>query len=458
MEGIAELYRGPDVRSLPGYSPRHMKASRRIVAAGAFAGLGVLAWLSGLVPMGRPLEQQSTREVFAVAARDSWSEQWTASEATEVLLHRPIGELVDGAQLYTHSGSAGERRGAVKVVGTLALHSRDDPQRRSTFLNMLWETIDDADEVVRATAAFTLAFVGVDESMDRHRLAEKVVALLRSADPEARRCALLASLQVGDEFDEATVHRLCDQLGTETDPGLCYLLAANLGKVMVARSRAVDALIPGLASEYDAVRAAAAGSLGELGAVARVGRPELRELADDSAQPVDVRRAAVQALAQMAVAGQDAEQDLRLLLDCRHLFVDLDRTAWFGLLGKVGALVPDSEAGRAARAILEGEMTAEEGEFEAVAASSLVCIAVAARDVELARRSGAVVGSMFDWLENDLAVHPFGLGVVEAMVALSRWPEMEVDATRIRSYLERVGCRHAFERRWRDRQLALLRQ
>ncbi len=249
-----------------------MKAGQWIVAAGVLVGGCALVWLLGLASVGRTLEQQPTREVFAVAARDSWSDLQSSSEATEVLLHRPTGELVDAAQRHLDSGNSRDRAGAAKVLGTLALHTREDQRRRATLVDVLRESLDDQDEVVRATAAWTLAFVGADDDGSRHRLAERIGALLRSADPEARRYALLASLLVIDVFGEATVHLLCDQLGTETDQGLGYLLAANLGKVMVARSRAVDALIPMLASERESVRAAAAGSLGELGAVARVGR------------------------------------------------------------------------------------------------------------------------------------------------------------------------------------------
>ncbi len=120
--------------------------------------------------------------------------------------------------------------------------------------------------------------------------------------------------------------------------------------------------------------------------------------------------------------------------------------------------MPDGEGGQAARAILEVEMGAENGEFETIAAAALAQIAVASRDVELGKRSAAVVRSSFDVLDAVLGMPMLEEGVVEAMVALSRWPEMEIDAERIRSYLERVECKYASQRRWRAEQLALLRR
>jgi hypothetical protein len=152
-------------------------------------------------------------------------------------------------------------------------------------------------------------------------------------------------------------------------------------------------------------------------------------------------------------------------LDVRKLFEDDELSTWLDAVGRVAAIVPTTESGRMARGLLESAAHEEDEEVAATATSGLARIALATRDSALGMRAAIglrnLVPSILLAAEQELpwsADAEWAVPVLEALVTLAGWPEMQVDTDQLRLVLAALK-RHrlSWTRDWADSQLDRLR-
>jgi hypothetical protein len=327
--------------------------------------------------------------------------------------------------------------------------------------------LDQPDERVRASALFGL---GRGWSMTRpDSVPEPVVAsilsLLESDSAAARFDAAMAAYSIGPAVD-SVAEALTTKLRSEPEDAARFALANALGRVGLNYAPAGAVLVGRLDDTGETVRLAAAASLGDRPQVAADAIPRLRRCLADASEATNVRRAAAESLVKLVASPADVEAVLHGLLDSRSVFASYEERRWLAALGKLGARAPNTDAARAARERLEAAAQSKTDNDALVAASSLARIACAERDRGLGER---VAVSLLGALPTTLSVaqdYPSRWSgeadtyepVMESLVDLALWPEMQVDAQKLRPVFEELLKRpELWIREWAVKQLGRLK-
>lgn len=363
-----------------------------------------------------------------------------------------------------------------KTPGTIALLLRellaaaaDDrlpAEARDAVGRALHVLHDVADEKVRASTLFWLGHGWVrtppDNVPDVYR--EMLRELLGSSDSEVRFQAAIAASWLGPAVD-ALAPSMTVRLASDSDSGVRFALANALGRIGAGHPPAAEALVAALTDRGENVRYASAQSLGNLPNTANGAIAALHARLADPAEADLVRQAAAESLALLVAAPADAEAVLRDMLALRSLFPVWHQTSWFVALGRLAAKAPGTDAANKARLRLTEAAEGEDEDVALVATSSLARIACAERDAGLGRMTAERLVALVPQILEAVTDDPDGWNLdatrrplLEAVVALAAWPELQIDAEPLRRVLECLQkSGPCWTRAWAGEQLRLLR-
>ncbi|MGE0145140.1 MAG: HEAT repeat domain-containing protein [Planctomycetota bacterium] len=277
--------------------------------------------------------------------------------------------------------------------------------------------------------------------------------------------AAIAATEFGPGI-ESLASILVSQVKVETESGVRLFLALALSRVGPRDAGVASCLEVLLGDAEEVVRSAAATVLGELvnppGSVVE----RLRHSVTDPTEADGVRKLAAKSLTKLTTSSNNALPTLTVLLEVRGLIKDSELSWWLDAVGKIAAFVPASEDGTQARRLLESTAGGEDPYLAHAAMSGLARIAFATRDVDLGWQAATEFRRLLPRIllttgESDGSWHmdsEWAEPVMEALVVLSRWPEMGVRADELRAVFYALQSHElASTRDWADGQMALLR-
>lgn len=417
------------------------------------------------------LEATASGELIGIAAtaEKGNSRDSLASRAAQELFRRPDTAVVESLRTALEDDSPRIRRWAAQASGEFLAYRSGPPlevSAREGLEAALLGLLGDEDETVRASALYGL---GQGCSVRRpnvvpDEIVGTVRSLLVSTDPSSRIIAANAAMWFASDV-ESLAPLLVSQAKVETDSGVRFMLAAAMSRV-APRDPAVARCLGALLDDPEEnVRYFAATGLGEIVTPPAAVVDRLRRSMMDPHEAIGVRRSAATSLARLTTNSEDAVPALTALLDVRKLFEDDELSTWLDAVGRVAAIVPTTESGRMARGLLESAAHEEDEEVAATATSGLARIALATRDSVLGMRAATglrnLVPSILLAAEQELpwsADAEWAVPVLEALVTLAGWPEMQVDTDQLRLVLAALK-RHrlSWTRDWADSQLDRLR-
>ncbi|HZN41602.1 MAG TPA: HEAT repeat domain-containing protein [Planctomycetota bacterium] len=391
------------------------------------------------------------------------------NRAAGELASRPRKVVASELRSLLQTGDSNMRCTTAHLLGEFladTTESRLEADARKETETSLLALLDQPDERVRASTLFGL---GHGWSLTRPDSVPEPVAasirdLIQSEVAEARFQASLAAFWTGPAVD-SVAEVLTTRLRTEPESSVRFALACALGRVGAKYAPAGAALVGLLDDAEEDVRFAAAGSLGDRPQVAADAISRLRRCLADESEATGVRRAAAESLVKLVTSPADVEAVLLGVLDSHSVFASYQEQRWLAALGKLGARAPNTDAARAARERLEAAAQSETDNDALVAASSLARIACAERDRGLGERVAvSLLGALptalsvaqdypSRWSAEDDTYEP----IMESLVDLALWPEMQVDALKLRPVFEELLKRPEWWiREWAGEQLGRL--
>lgn len=417
------------------------------------------------------LKATASGELIRIAAAPKQGEpqESLASRAAQELFRRPRAAVVESLRTALEDESPGIRSWAARALGESLPDAIEPPLEvvaREEVEAALFVLLGDEDEQVRSSALY-----GLGRGWDPRRpggVPDEIVSAIRSlvvsADPAARFLAATAAMWFGSEIGSLAA-LLVSQAVVEADSGVRFMLAIAMSRVG-PRDAAVASCLQTLLDDAEwKVRCFAATGLGEVVNPPASVVERLRRSVTDSTEVVDVRKSAATSLARLTTSVGEAARTLPALLDVKGLFADQELCSWLDAVGKVAALVPTSEPGTRARSLLESTSHDANQDLAMTAWSGLARIALASGDASLGRQAATelrkVVPSILLAAEQEMqwaACVGWSVPVMEAMVVLAGWPEIEVKADELHLVFAALKRhRTSWTGEWADGQLDRLR-
>jgi hypothetical protein len=419
--------------------------TERVAVILVVVAIGAVIWTC---PREPDLKQCSTAELVPLVAggrEDSPADSLSSRAAVE-LRSRPEGTVVADLISMVRDGTPDTQRSATKMLDMLmARDSSNLPSElRQAADAALFANLTAKDGQVRAAALTTWSFA---RTLTRPASVPETVLtavheLLASDIVQVRREAAISAFWIGPAL-ASLAPILTTGLQTEADDGVRFALASALGTVAADHAPAQAALTAALDDASETVRYATATSLGRFLTLDAASLDGLYRCLTNAAEEPGIRVATAESLAKHAKDPELAARVLLVVLDSRSVFSDYEQQLWLTSLGTLAARAPSSAAASAARTPLEAAMQDKDEDLQAIAASSLARIACAERDRPLAERvAGHLIATIprltdasqqqGDWT----STHDVYERSVEAILDLSRWPELQVDAEPLRPILK----------------------
>lgn len=417
------------------------------------------------------LRLASNAELVKLIAQQKKAEPYDSlgNRAFRELATRPRTAVASELRFLLGSADADMRCTIAQLLGDCLSDMTEsglEGDARKEAETSLLALLEQPEERVRASALYGLGRGWSNRGPESvpQPVATSILGLIESESVAARFQAALAASWIGPAVG-SVAEVLTTRLQTEPDSGVRFALARALGQVGANHAPAGAVLIGLLDDTDEKVRLSAVSSLAHLPHVAPDSIPRLRRCFADTSESTDVRSGAALVLVNLVTSPEDVERTLLALLDCESVFPDDLELRWLAALGTLGARAAKTGAAGAARERLEAMVLADMHNRALVATSSLGRIACAERDQILGERTAATLLAalpgvrseseelLSSWASNDLC-QP----VLESLVDLALWPEMRVDATKLRPVFDALlKSKVWWTRDWAGKQLRRLK-